>query len=390
MLRPLRPGRGCPQPTGTNPVRDQTVFGNYVHLFNPRWTSESVVAYGIRVFHLTPNGAGYEPTLDVSDTLVSGGFTGSVSYYKEPQFEVPGKPDLRSRSALVQIWRRVRACLDQCRHYLLQSWRGHLHSAELLRRRRVCRAAFRSRHSGPVPLSATTLLLRAADSDSPAAFCRIVIRGQRRSRRLSMQPALKFWHRLANFYGQDQWKATPNLTLTLGLRYDFDIFPSASDVRVIGKLQPHQLRQCAAARRPCLFAQWRQASHPRRLRSLYRTVGLQRPDGWLAGSLRIYPDEQSAGARLSTSLTALLASAHRESSASPVPSWPRRLSAVSPRVASIPLPQTFSSSRWAIFSASFPIPTPNKPASRLKARSEGLDAYRRLSVRPWQRSCPSI
>ncbi len=81
------PGQGLPSTYRSNPVRDQNVFGNYVHLFNPRWTSESVLAYGVREFHLTPTGAGYEPTLDVSDTLVSGSFTGSVSYYKEPQFE---------------------------------------------------------------------------------------------------------------------------------------------------------------------------------------------------------------------------------------------------------------------------------------------------------------
>ena len=31
---------------------------------------------------------------------------------------------------------------------------------------------------------------------------------------------------------------SPNLSLTAGLRYDFDIFPSAADVRVIGKLHP--------------------------------------------------------------------------------------------------------------------------------------------------------
>ena len=81
------PGQGLPSTYRSNPVRDQDLFGNYVHLFNPRWTSESVLAYGVREFHLTPTGAGYEPTLDVSDTLVSGSFTGSVSYYKEPQFE---------------------------------------------------------------------------------------------------------------------------------------------------------------------------------------------------------------------------------------------------------------------------------------------------------------
>src|SRR5277367_3970418 len=55
------PGQGLPSTYRSNPVRDQSIFGNYVHIFNPRWTSESVVAYGSRVFQLTPTGAGYEP-----------------------------------------------------------------------------------------------------------------------------------------------------------------------------------------------------------------------------------------------------------------------------------------------------------------------------------------
>jgi outer membrane receptor protein involved in Fe transport len=49
---------------------------------------------------------------------------------------------------------------------------------------------------------------------------------------------LKFMHKLAGFYAQDQWKVRPNLTLTLGLRYDLDFFPSAADVRVVGKMHP--------------------------------------------------------------------------------------------------------------------------------------------------------
>jgi MFS family permease len=47
---------------------------------------------------------------------------------------------------------------------------------------------------------------------------------------------LHFWHRMVNFYGQDQWKVTPAFTVTAGLRYDLDVFPSASDVRVIGAM----------------------------------------------------------------------------------------------------------------------------------------------------------
>ena len=40
---------------------------------------------------------------------------------------------------------------------------------------------------------------------------------------------MNFLHKLMGFYAQDQWKARTNLTLTLGLRYDIDFFPSASE-----------------------------------------------------------------------------------------------------------------------------------------------------------------
>jgi TonB dependent receptor len=49
---------------------------------------------------------------------------------------------------------------------------------------------------------------------------------------------LKFPHSLTGFYAQDQWKPKSNLTFTLGLRYDIDFFPSASDVRVSGRMTP--------------------------------------------------------------------------------------------------------------------------------------------------------
>jgi hypothetical protein len=59
----------------------------------------------------------------------------------------------------------------------------------------------------------------------------------RHSERLSISLAF-FWHRLVNFYGQDQWKVMSGLSLTLGLRYDFDVFPSAADVGVAGGFHP--------------------------------------------------------------------------------------------------------------------------------------------------------
>jgi hypothetical protein len=50
-----------------------------------------------------------------------------------------------------------------------------------------------------------------------------------------------FWHKLAAFYAQDQWKVRPDLALSFGLLYDLDFLPSASDLRIIGKMNPTSL-----------------------------------------------------------------------------------------------------------------------------------------------------
>ena len=231
------PGQGLPSTYRSNPVRDQNLFGNYVHLFNPRWTSESVLAYGVREFHLTPTGAGYEPTLDVSDTLVSGSFTGSVSYYKEPQFEaqenltyVRGAHTFKFGGGFEPVWINADTTFFSpgAAIFTPQSFFGA--------------GEFAGPPFGPgTPVQFLFLEPRSYFGQQvptrPLPFAGSLYAGSAAPSFVDAT-TLKFWHRLANFYGQDQWKATPTLTLTLGLRYDFDVFPSASDVRVIGPLNP--------------------------------------------------------------------------------------------------------------------------------------------------------
>jgi hypothetical protein len=231
------PGQGLPSTYRSNPVRDQNVFGNYVHIFNARWTSESVVAYGSRVFHLTPAGAGYEPTLDVSDTLVSGGFTGSVSYYKEPQFEaqenltyVRGAHTFKFGGGFEPVWINADTTFFSpgAAIFSPQSFFGA--------------GEFAGPPFGPgTPVQFLFLEPRSYFGQQiptrPLPFAGSLYAGSAAPSFVDAT-SLKFWHRLANFYGQDQWKATPTLTLTLGLRYDLDVFPSASDVRVTGPLNP--------------------------------------------------------------------------------------------------------------------------------------------------------
>jgi outer membrane receptor protein involved in Fe transport len=231
------PGQGLPSTYRDNPVRDQTIYGTFLHLFSPRWTSESVIDYGNRVFHLTPKGAGYEPTLNVSDTLVSGGFTGSVSYYKEPQFEaqenltyVRGAHSFKFGGGFEPVWITADTTFFSpgAAIFTPQSFFGV--------------GEFAGPPFGPgTPVQ--FLFLQPSSyfgqqiPTRPLPFAGSLYAGSAAPAFINAT-SLKFWHRLVNFYGQDQWKVSPNLSLTAGLRYDFDIFPSAADVRVTGKLHP--------------------------------------------------------------------------------------------------------------------------------------------------------
>jgi outer membrane receptor protein involved in Fe transport len=229
------PGQGLPSTYRDNPVRDQTVFGNYLHIFSPAWTSETIIDYGDRVFHLTPKGAGFEPTLDVSDTLVSGGFTGSVSYYHEPSFEaqenmtyVRGAHSFKFGGGFEPVWIAADTTFFSpgAAIFTPQSFFGA--------------GEFAGPPFGPgTPVQFLFLQPRSYFGQQiparPLPFAGSLYAGSAAPDFVN-STSMNFWHRLANFYGQDQWKATPNLSLTFGLRYDFDVFPSASDVRVIGPM----------------------------------------------------------------------------------------------------------------------------------------------------------
>jgi hypothetical protein len=81
------PGQGLPSSYRDSCIHDQTAYGNLFHLFNSRLASESSVAVGRRIFWMDPVGAGFEPAIDVADTLYSGGFLGGVDFYTEHHFQ---------------------------------------------------------------------------------------------------------------------------------------------------------------------------------------------------------------------------------------------------------------------------------------------------------------
>lgn len=231
------PGQGLPSTYRDNPVRDQTVYGNYLRVLNPQWTSESILDFGQRVFRMTPKGAGFEPSLDVSDTLVTGGFTGSVSYYKEPHFEAQenvtwtrGNHAVKFGGGFEPIWIAADTTFFSPGGAIFtpQSFfgAGPFAGPPFGPGTPVQFLFLEPRNYFGKQIPARSLPFAGSLYSGPAA------------QDFVNATSLHFWHRLVNLYAQDQWKATPRLSLTAGLRYDFDIFPSAIDVRVIGPMNP--------------------------------------------------------------------------------------------------------------------------------------------------------
>ncbi len=112
------PGEGLPSAFRGNPVLDQSVYGNIEHVFSNTMTSETILTFGRRTFNLNPVGAGFEPALNIPDLLSSGGFVGSVHFYREQKFQaaenltkVHGNHTFKFGGDLEPTWISVQATL---------------------------------------------------------------------------------------------------------------------------------------------------------------------------------------------------------------------------------------------------------------------------------------
>jgi len=229
------PGQGLPSSYRDNRIHDQTVYGNLFHLFSSRWASESSLTFGRRIFYMNPVGAGFEPTINVADTLYSGGFLGGVSYYSEHHFQ--------SREALTYtheansfkigaefepIWFSAQTpyFTPGVGIFSPQSFFGAGPFAGFGPGTAVEFIFQQTRADFGNQVPQRSLPFEGGFYDGPDGPAR------------QAADQVAFWHKLAAFYAQDQWRARPNLALSFGLRYDLDFFPSASDLRLIGKMNP--------------------------------------------------------------------------------------------------------------------------------------------------------
>jgi Carboxypeptidase regulatory-like domain/TonB dependent receptor len=234
------PGQGLPSSYRNNPVLDQTAYANLFHVFASNLTSETLFSFARRTFNLGLTGAGYEPSIMIPDQLSSGGFQGSVRFYREQHFEtvenltyIRGNHTLKFGTNFEPVWISAQTTFMSPGFgvFTPQSFFGA--------------ASFCGPPCGPfgpgtaveflfleprnyfgVQVPQRTLPFQTGIYSGPAAAD------------FENSTDLNFEHNLFSLYAQDAWKARPNLTFTLGLRYDIDFMPSASQVRIVGKLSP--------------------------------------------------------------------------------------------------------------------------------------------------------
>lgn len=231
------PGQGLPSFYRDNPIRDQTVYGNWLRVLGTHWTSESLLNFGRRSFHLDPVGAGFEPALLVADLFDSGGIQGGVHEYSEEHLQaaqnatyVRGKHSFKFEAEVEPVWMSAQTAFFTPGGAIFtpQSFFGA--------------APFNGSPFGPgTPVQFLFL--------QPRSYFKQQIPGRTLpfSTGLFAGPAastfansvdLHFLHQLAGVSAQDQWDIRPNLTASMGVRYDIDFFPSASDIRLDGRMHP--------------------------------------------------------------------------------------------------------------------------------------------------------
>ena len=228
------PGQGLPSSFRDNPVLDQTIYGNLLHVFGNKWTSESVLNFGRRTYNLNPVGAGFEPVLDIPNLLQSGGFVGSVHFYREQHFQasesvsyIRGSHSFKFGGDFEPTWISSQVTLfsPAAAVFSPQSFFGAPPFPPIPGFALVF-AFLEPREFFGVQIPQRTLPFESGLYAGPSSTAFL------------NSTELNFWHRLYSIYGQDQWRARPNLTFTLGLRYDVDGMPSGKDLRLNGESHP--------------------------------------------------------------------------------------------------------------------------------------------------------
>ena len=241
-VRGAAPGEGLPSSYRNNPVRDQTVSADLVHLLSNRMTSETLVQYGRRVFHLDPVGEGFEPALNIPNLLFSGGFVGSVQFYQEQHFQVAENLTFTHGNHTFKFGGEVQPIWTDARVPLFTPGFGVFPPDAFFGTASFFAPGPENDFSaadvpifGPgTPVLFLYLIPRTLFgqpiADRDPNFQAGLFTGADAQQFID-GTSLSYTHKLYSMYVQDQWKARPNLSFTFGVHYDIDSMPNSQELK---------------------------------------------------------------------------------------------------------------------------------------------------------------
>jgi outer membrane receptor protein involved in Fe transport len=195
-----------------NKVLDQSLVASETALLGSKVVNEARVQWARRSFDFTP--AVNEPDLEVSNLLITGKTTSDMDFYGESRLQLTDNLNVVSGGHALKFGTDF----------------NHIRNTSRLDLFFPARVIFANLGgpgvTGPTFLNQTPVVFwwglangTTTRSAVPVPFTQAVPSD------IASLTTTRVNHNSYGFFGQDEWKATPNLTLTLGLRYDFETYP---------------------------------------------------------------------------------------------------------------------------------------------------------------------
>jgi hypothetical protein len=231
-------GRGSPAPSTArnNTVMDQTLMGSEIAVLSPRLVNEARISWARRTFDFPS--AFNDPDLEVPDLLLTGKSTSDVDFYRESMAQAS---DIVSYFTGRHQWK-----IGVEANYFLDSYQWNLffparvlfsNFSCFLAEEPACANSFGApdtiapfNNGLPVPVQFWTPILQGA-----TGYPGVTVAHPSPGRNVITESVPAPWlpstfsginHGGYGFFAQDEWRALSKLTLTYGLRYDFETYPS--------------------------------------------------------------------------------------------------------------------------------------------------------------------
>lgn len=210
------PGIGLPSSYRSNPIRDQSLAANLIRTISSNTTSDTVLQFARRTFHLDPVGAGREPFIAIPNLVQGGGPVGSFTFYQETRLEagenlayVHGAHTFKFGGEFNNLWNSTKSSMftPGVAVFSPESFFGLPPFTQP--------TAVVFYFGMPRSLWGTQLIPRGTDWQSSLLPPPMRQEFDRAS-------SAQFTRQIYGAYFQDQWRPTSRLSLTFGVRYDLE------------------------------------------------------------------------------------------------------------------------------------------------------------------------